>query len=325
MNLARNNPHDALFKALLSDPQRAGAFLRDHLPNEIAGRLSAALPALVDGSYVDEALRDTRSDLLFRVELTSGEAAFVFVLIEHKSAPDPAVALQLAGYMVQIWKRHAGDGGAGGLRSLPPIIPMVCYHGAAKWRAPGGIAELIAGNDPVLKVLPGETYILRDLTAMAREELSSDAALRAGFMAMRREAVAYLEEVIGDLSGHATLQKQVLEYILRVYSNFDLDDIKARLIGAQHKDLEDFVGNVAERLMAEGKQLGIAEGEARGLAEGEAQGKSQTLVRLLERRFVNLTSLQRGRIDAADVKQLDVWLDRIFDGDSVDAVLDGQH
>ena len=31
----KRTPHDALFKALLSDPQRAGAFLRDHLPNEV--------------------------------------------------------------------------------------------------------------------------------------------------------------------------------------------------------------------------------------------------------------------------------------------------
>ena len=28
-------PHDDLFRALLSDRERAGAFLRDHLPNEI--------------------------------------------------------------------------------------------------------------------------------------------------------------------------------------------------------------------------------------------------------------------------------------------------
>lgn len=202
---------------------------------------------------------------------------------------------------------------------------MVCYHGAAKWTAPAGIADLIDGDDPVLKYLPGEAYILRDLTAMSLAELSSNAALRAGFIAMRREAVAYLEEVIRDLSGLDRLQKQVLEYILRVYSHFDLDDIKARLIGAQHTDLEAFVGNIAERLMAEGKELGIAEGMQAGIAEGEALGKSQTLTRLLERRFVNLTAAQRARIEAADVTRLDTWLDRIFDGDSVDAVLDGQH
>ena len=31
-----STPHDDLFRALLSDRKRAGAFLRDHLPNESA-------------------------------------------------------------------------------------------------------------------------------------------------------------------------------------------------------------------------------------------------------------------------------------------------
>ena len=44
-------------------------------------------------------------------ENIQGGEAFVYVLIEHKSAPDVALPLQLAGYMVQIWLRHAGGRG----------------------------------------------------------------------------------------------------------------------------------------------------------------------------------------------------------------------
>ena len=44
-------PHDDLFRALLSDRERAGAFLRDHLPNEIAGHLQSDPPEIVEGSF----------------------------------------------------------------------------------------------------------------------------------------------------------------------------------------------------------------------------------------------------------------------------------
>ena len=54
--------HDDLFR-VLSDRERAGAFLRDHLPNEIAGHLHVDPPEIVEGSFIDEALRSTQSGL----------------------------------------------------------------------------------------------------------------------------------------------------------------------------------------------------------------------------------------------------------------------
>ena len=94
-------PHDNLFRALVSDPGRAAALIRDHLPNRITGLLADAMPVPLDGSFVDEALRGSQSDMLFEVELASGGPAFVYVLAEHKSHADPGVPLQLANYMIR--------------------------------------------------------------------------------------------------------------------------------------------------------------------------------------------------------------------------------
>ncbi|MBK5970205.1 hypothetical protein CCR91_15945 [Thiorhodovibrio winogradskyi] len=65
----------------------------------------------------------------------------------------------------------------------------------------------------------------------------------------------------------------------------------------------------------------FAEGKAEGEAEGEAKGKATTLKRQIKRRFGRLSVEAERRIDAAPVAQLDVWLDAIFDGDSVDSLL----
>ena len=86
------------------------------------------------------------------------------------------------------------------------------------------------------------------------------------------------------------------------------------------------MGTIAETLIAEGKIAGIAEGKLEGIAEGEARGEAQggarTLVRQMERRFGVLMPEVHNRIQSASVEQLDIWLDRILDAQSIDAVFE---
>ena len=61
-------PHDALFRALVSNPRRAAALLRDHLPNEISALLDMDKPREpVEGTFTDEKGSRTQCDALFRV------------------------------------------------------------------------------------------------------------------------------------------------------------------------------------------------------------------------------------------------------------------
>ena len=97
-------PHDALFRALVSNPRRAVALLRDHLPNEIAALLDLdSPPDLIEGSFVDGEGAKTQCDALFRVRLKSGPEARIYVLCEHKSTVSPTTPVQLSRYMLNIW------------------------------------------------------------------------------------------------------------------------------------------------------------------------------------------------------------------------------
>ena len=126
-------PHDKLFKGLLDQPGTAGVLLRERVPPEIASLLADNPPELIDGEFIDEALQGSQSDRLFRARLKDGGDALLYVLIDHKSSPEPGIILQLLGYMLRIWVRHAG-GKAEALRSQPAILPMVVYHGASEWK-----------------------------------------------------------------------------------------------------------------------------------------------------------------------------------------------
>ncbi|MFB1491024.1 MULTISPECIES: DUF4351 domain-containing protein [unclassified Thiocapsa] len=66
---------------------------------------------------------------------------------------------------------------------------------------------------------------------------------------------------------------------------------------------------------------GEAKGEARGEAKGKVEGKASTLKRLLARRFGPVPAWAERRIDAAEIAQLDVWLDGIFDAANVEDLI----
>ena len=335
------NPHDKLFRALLGDPERARAFLRDHLPNSIVAQLADTLPEIIEGSFVDEALAGSQSDLLLKVELANGEPGLVFVLAEHKSSPDPGLPLQMATYMVRVWKSYAGTSSVR-LRKLPPIIPVVVYHGSANWTVPDSLRDMIATEDDDLAFLPGAGYILRNLRAMEIDELSRNAALRMGFLTLRRDILGFLADLIRYLPEGSDLRRQLLEYVLRVYK-VDMDELMSILRNEGHTELEAEMQTIAETLLEQGKAAGIKEGKAAGIAEGEARGKAagiaeglavgmaegeaKSLIRLLERRFGPLPHDIEARIGAAELEEIEAWLDAVLDAPDLAALFgkDARH
>lgn len=107
---------------------------------------------------------------------------------------DPATPLQLLKYMVGVWQREI-EGGAARDR-LPPIIPLVFFHGRGKWRAARSVVEMIDAPDELAPLLRDFAYVLHDLGEIAPPRLSADPGVRAGLLALR--AVQF-EEVPGDL------------------------------------------------------------------------------------------------------------------------------
>ena len=317
------NPHDAFIRNLLTDPERAHDFLRDHLPNNIAGQLVDEPPQILDGNFVDEALAGSQSDILMQVSLKTGGKAFCYVLMEAKSTPEPELPLQLATYMVRIWRRYAGDNHQK-LRNLPPIIPLVIYTGQRAWNVPTGLAEMIAAPDRELAFLPGERYILRNLRTMPVDKLSRNPALRAGFITLRKEALEYLAAIAQALPENSTLWRQILEYVVRTYDDVEIDGLKAAMRQQGHTELEALVGTIAETLLKQGAERGFiegkAEGKVEGSAEGEVKGKAETLRMLLARRFGPVPQDVHKRIDAASMTELNAWLDGVLDAESLDAV-----
>jgi hypothetical protein len=124
------NIHDAFFKRALSDPSLASTFLREHLPPDLAGLLGPEAPEPVSGSFVDEALREHLSDLLFRIQLKGSRDGLAYILMEHKSSPDPGARLQLLRYVVRVLTQSYEQNNR--QLPLPPGAALAGSPGAAR-------------------------------------------------------------------------------------------------------------------------------------------------------------------------------------------------
>ncbi len=323
MNLLLDNPHDLLFRATLSDPQRAGAILRAHLQPAIADLLADESPVMIDGTFVDEKLRASHSDKLMRVTLRDGRPAFVCALLQHKSRPDPGTALQVWKYKVRIWEDYARNC-AERLQALPPIVPLVFYHGSEPWTAPGSIREMIAGGPDLLRDLePTSGYFLRDPGRIPAEQLAADLAARAGLLTLRHshhrgameERLRMLPHLLADLPDGTEFERHVVAYLITVWT-VPVPALQAAAEQAKPGRGRTLVDEVVQELIDEVFKIG----RDQGIAEGEACDEARTLTWLLEHRFGELSRTVGRRIEYASPAELDQWFKAALDAWSLPEV-----
>jgi hypothetical protein len=76
-------PHDALFKWAFEAPTDAAALLRELLPPAVRDAISWDTLEGASGSFVDLALADRHTDLLFAVRLRTMTSPLAYLLLEH--------------------------------------------------------------------------------------------------------------------------------------------------------------------------------------------------------------------------------------------------
>ena len=283
------NPHDHFFKEILSRQEEARDFVLHYLPEEIVRLLDTDTLELTKDSFIDPELREHFSDLLYRVQLRSGQGAYVYLLFEHKSWPEGEIAFQLLRYMVRIWEQYLKQGAR---VPLPPIVPCVVYHGEAIWRVPLDFRSLAATPDELSSFLPDFRYLLCDLSQYSDEAIRGVVTLRVALLVLKYIFRADLEErlpeilgVLQELAAQRTgleYVETVLRYVVRATDRVSEEGLQKALEAVFPETGGAIMPTLAEKWFQQGKQEGIQEGKQEGIQEGIQRGLRQGLLMGIE-------------------------------------------
>ncbi len=115
------NPHDKFFKKIFGDLAVAKDFLNNYLPEKIMGIIDIDTLEPQKDSHIDEELKESFSDLLFKANINNREG-YLYLLFEHKSYPNrgccfPAVKICGENLGYQNWRNWpvAGNYPAGSI------------------------------------------------------------------------------------------------------------------------------------------------------------------------------------------------------------------
>ncbi len=349
------NPHDKFFKETLTKVDLARDFARNYLPAAILQVVDLSTMEPQKDSFIDEELRETFSDLLFRVNIAQKEG-FLYFLFEHKSYAGPHTAFQLLKYMVRIWEAKIEKEN---LRQLPVIVPLVVYHGRKGWEGRTDLAAMVAGYEelpPELKkMVPNYAYLLYDLTRYSDEEIKGEVRLRILLSVFRdifvkdrqefRESVLkageYLEQLEDKEKGLEYFEI-FMRYVFSARADMTMADLKeiVEQMEANYPEGSALTMTLAELLIeegeargeargiakgeaqgiAKGEARGIAKGEARGIAKGEARALARTVVKLLTKKFEFIPEEMKEKIFQLDTLTLETIVEGVLEYQSLEDV-----
>ncbi|MBF0423840.1 MAG: Rpn family recombination-promoting nuclease/putative transposase [Magnetococcales bacterium] len=325
-------PHDRLFKVLLSTPETAGALLKEYLPPEVARRLAPEPPQLVEGSFVEENLRPYYSDRLFETRTMSGKPVCFYILIEHKSFEDDRVGWQIFRGISAFFEQKIREDEK--WRQLPAVLALLVYNGAHPWRSRNEFLALVDADEVLHPWLLNFRFPVVDLGPIPDGKLARNAQLRAGLMALKygtrdpESQMAALDQIVSALFEAPELLLPILLYLLTTFHHLNEEQVRQVVHRVKPEEEYNMMSQFAQEIISRAKpewerifrQEGFQEGEQKGEQKGEKKGEAKILTRLLQRRFGAVPDWVSDKIAEAEPSSLEEWSLRFVDAKSLDDI-----
>jgi predicted transposase YdaD len=271
-----HHPHDLMVRAVLSDVTEASSFLQAHLPDEVSRELNWSTLRLLEGSFVDEDLRGSEADLLYEVErVSSQDAVWVYILIEHQSTPDRWMRFRLLKYCCRIWDQSFRDQPE--QRDLRAIVPLVFYQGERRWLYSSEFADLFAELVRDWPGVPRFAHGLIDQSGMRPEEVQGELKARLMqlvMLAAYHPTLAWMDQVARLLGALSSLAPSGGINYVRLFVLYILATQEPEAALSFRDVLQRHAPAVGDDLMTTYAQ--------ELLAEGEEKGKVKTQVEVIE-------------------------------------------
>lgn len=262
------NPHDKFFREAFSRKEMAEGFIAEYLPENVRKQLDLKTLEIVKDSYIDKELQAHYSDILYKISL-AGTPAFIYLLFEHKSYSDRFIAFQLLRNMVKIWEQHLKQNKRA--KKFPCIVPLVIYHGKAKWKIKQGFRPLVNVVSGAEDYIPEFRYELFDISHIPEDNIKGSLLIKALLLLLKSsfdpqqfKSLPKIFELLSGLSKASKPTEYIELFIRYLVSTVESGEEKnlTRVITKSLKDGGTSMPTIAEKWIQEGiekNQLEIIE------------------------------------------------------------------
>lgn len=319
-----HNPHDNFFKTSMSNLQIARSFFEQHLPAVIKKHLDLNTLELQPGTFIDKALQNSESDVLYKVKFRdSFEWAYLYVLAEHQSSVDIWMPLRLWQYIIAIWnecvKRNKKGKG-----KLPLVIPLVFYNGSKPYDGARDIRELIDAPSDLIECFLLKPFHLIDTHDIKDDDLKKqhvsslmEFVMKHAFEKEAMNSIQHLTQFLLFHVGGKMLGDDYLTTVLKYYmSNAKTGDpaklqamFEEGLAGSQEGET---MSTIASYLTQKGRQ--------EGRQEALKEVRVSLLLDMLKVKFNDLSDAYIEKINGADASTLSQWCINLLNAKSLDEV-----
>jgi len=316
---------DTLYKQLFSHPEIVRDLVAGFLPAEWAQALPVAAFERVNASYASEQGKGRYEDVVWRARI-GGEWVYVYILLEFQSRPDKWMALRMQVYIGLLYQDLVAQHKLSKHGKLPPVLPIVFYHGRRPWRAATELAQLMLPPPAGLEQLQAsQRYLLIDqyhdgvrgdivgllfrvLRAVTESEVRIAAAafaqrVRQADLAPARESLTrWLRLTLQDDYGETMMDREE-DTLMPPNRKYKFDDV--------------FTDEFFDRLLT-GPDESREQGRQQGMQEGMQLGERRALRQVLNDLTcgADLPVKAVDDITNADCAQLRTWISALIGGAS---------
>ena len=302
------SPHDAFFKLTMKDPDTARNFLENYLPPYLHDVIQFDSFTIQNGSFIDENLKETHSDLLFKSSIKDQDV-FLYFLFEHKSYPDKTTGFQLLQYIVRIWKENYIND------TVPIVIPVVVYHGGTKWPGNNTLQPVLAGIEKLpeeaKKHIPDFEYLFYDFSFRSKKAIQGNVkviifleTIKASFAKDTSNLMNSFYRIVDLLVEYdQQLDKEyfekVIKYLINVRDDIGVSDLK-KVSQRVPEERRELIMSLAQRL----KNEGFEEGVVKGMDQGKLESRMEIARSLLLSGFSVTDVMKHTNLPIEKIKKL---------------------
>ncbi len=259
-----NQPHDKLFKIVLSEKREAIELINRVL--NLPKKLEKEDIERYSTEHINTMFGKTESDIVYKIKNKD-----IFFLIEHQSTIDYRMPVRILRYEVEIIEEAIkGKKLTKNDNILPTVIPIVLYTGNRKWNIKKYIQEC-QEKIPGAKNMKFGEYNVVDVNDYTKDELEKDKFFYSKILLLEKltkekDIFQTLVKIIENETKkeNKLLLKRIILIILRGKLSNEENEI---LLKKLDKGEEDMVIEVLQKENERQRNIGIRQGIKQGILE----------------------------------------------------------